>query len=529
MPSVNESRNGAPPQAAAQRMNAAAAVLQPALDAGHGDKPALKWRDETVSYARLHDHVARAAAVIRAHGVEPEQRVALLLKDYPGLVHAYLGAIAAGAVPIALNLRASANDIAHILADSRAKLLLLDRDFLFSAQAALQRLETRPAVVIAEAANPSRDAWMALVQKHERLPRFEPMAPDDMAFWIYTSGTTGAPKAAVHAHKDVLHATDYTDVLGLAHGDTVFATSKLFFAYSLGNAMFAALRRGATTVLLDTWPDPATVADTIARHRPSLVFSVPTLYRNMLDAGVPAAPTFRQVRHYVSAGERLPEDLWRRWKEATGVAILDGMGTSETIYMLLTNRPGAARPGTSGQPVPGVACRLADAAGAATPPGEPGILWARSPARADRYWNAQAKSQETFQGEWFRTGDMYTVDGDGFWHHQGRADDMLKISGQWVSPAEIEDAALAHAGVKDACVVGWPDADGLPRVALFVVPPQPGANEVALAENIRAVLKAHLSPYKIPKWIKPIPEIPRTATGKAQRFVLRSKYGDALG
>ena len=510
-------------------MNAAEAVLKPALDAGYGPKPALKWREETVSYDQLMDRVMRAAGVVRTHGVEPEQRVALLLKDYPGLVYAYLGSMAAGAVPIAINLRASAADLAHVLADSRAKLLLLDREFLITAQAALERLAKRPVVILAEANNPKRDAWLALTEKQEPVAAPERMSPDDMAFWIYTSGTTGAAKAAVHTHKDVLSATDYTDVLGLAHGDTVFATSKLFFAYSLGNAMFASLRRGATTVLLDAWPEPAKVAEIVERHRPTLLFSVPTLYRNMLSEGVAAAPAFKQVRHYVSAGERLPEDLWRRWKDTTGVSILDGMGTSETIYMLLTNRPDALRPGSSGKPVAGTECKLADAVGNPAPAGEPGILWAKCASRADRYWNAQAKSKETFQGAWFRTGDMYRVDADGFWHHQGRADDMLKISGQWVSPAEIEDAALAHAGVKDACVVGWPDTDGLPRVALFIVPPQAGANEIVLVENIRAALKAHLAPYKIPKWIKPVTEIPRTATGKAQRYVLRQKYEGAVG
>lgn len=514
---------------ASQPMNAADAVLQPALEAGYGAKPALKWRDETVSYDQLAERTLRAAAVIRAEGVEPEQRVALLMKDYPGLVYAYLGAMAAGAVPIAVNLRASAGDLAHILADSRAKLLILDREFLITAQAALDRMTKRPAVVLAEAGNSHRDAWLALVGKHDPLAAAERVSADDMAFWIYTSGTTGTAKAAVHVHKDVLTATDYTDVLGLGHGDTVFATSKLFFAYSLGNAMFASLRKGATTVLLDTWPDPAKVAETIERHRPTLVFSVPTLYRNMLGEGVMSSPAFKQVRHYVSAGERLPEELWRRWQEATGVTILDGMGTSETIYMMLTNAPGAVRAGSSGKPVPGVECKLADSAGDPVPAGEAGILWAKCAARADRYWNAQAKSQAAFQGPWFRTGDMYKVDDDGYWHHQGRADDMLKISGQWVSPAEIEDAALAHAGVKDACAVGWPDTDGLSRVALFVVPPQAAANEIALAENIRASLKAHLAPYKIPKWIKPVKEIPRTATGKAQRYVLRQKFDGVVG
>jgi benzoate-CoA ligase len=505
-------------------MNAAEAVLRPALAAGHARKIALRWREQTVGYEQLLDRVLRAAAAIRAHGVEPEQRVALLLKDYPGFVYAYLGAMAAGAVPVAINLRATAPDLAHVLADSRARLLILDREFMITAHAALERLPQRPVVILAEAGNQHRDAWVALVGKHEPVSAPMPMSPDDMAFWIYTSGTTGAPKAAVHAHKDVLNATDYTSVLGLGPGDTVFATSKLFFAYSLGNAMFASLQKGATTVLLDTWPDPDSVADIVERHKPTLVFSVPTLYRNMLERRAAASPAFKQVRHYVSAGERLPEALWRRWKEATGVSILDGMGTSETIYMLLTNRPDATKPGSSGQPVPGVECKIADALGNPVAAGEPGILWAKTASRADRYWNAQGKSQEAFQGAWFRSGDMYTVDAEGYWHHQGRADDMLKISGQWVSPGEIEDAALAHAGVKDACAVGWPDADGLPRVALFVVPPQTGANEVALAENIRAALKAHLSPYKIPKWIKAIAEIPRTATGKAQRYVLRQKY-----
>ncbi|MGH7003838.1 MAG: AMP-binding protein, partial [Alphaproteobacteria bacterium] len=272
-----------------QPMNAAEAVLKPALEAGYGTKPALKWREETFSYGELGDWVMRAAGLIRGHGVEPEQRVALLMKDYPGFVYAYLGAMAAGAVPIAINLRASAADLAHVLADSRAKLLILDREFLITTQAALDRLAKRPVVILAEAGNAKRDAWLALAGRQEPMAAAERMSPDDMAFWIYTSGTTGAPKAAVHTHKDVLTATDYTDVLGLAHGDTVFATSKLFFAYSLGNAMFASLRKGATTVLLDVWPEPARVAETIERHRPTLVFSVPTLYRNMLGEGIASA------------------------------------------------------------------------------------------------------------------------------------------------------------------------------------------------------------------------------------------------
>jgi benzoate-CoA ligase len=289
--------------------------------------------------------------------------------------------------------------------------------------------------------------------------------------------------------------------------------------------LFAPLLSGAAAALIDVWPDPAVIAAAVERYRPTLVFSVPTMYRNLLEAGVISAPAFRQVRHYVSAGERLPEELWQRWKQATGVEILDGMGTSESIYMLLSNRPGEVRPGSSGKPVPGVECRLCDSEGAPVARGEPGILWAKVASRADRYWNAQAKSQAVFRGEWFRTGDIYAVDADGYWFHQGRADDMLKISGQWVSPAEIEEVALAQPMLSDACALGLPDADGLPRVALFVVPRAGGADELTLFENLRAAFKRELAPYKVPKWIRCVPEIPRTATGKLQRFRMRELYG----
>jgi acyl-coenzyme A synthetase/AMP-(fatty) acid ligase len=351
------------------------------------------------------------------------------------------------------------------------------------------------------------------------------MARDDMAFWIYTSGTTGSAKGAVHLQRDVLAADAYTGgVLGVGPGDVLFGTSKLFFAYTLGNCLFGSLRLGATTVLYDGWPDAKTVAETLRRYRPSVVFSVPTLYRNMLGEGVAAAePAFRSVRHYVSAGERLPEALWHKWREATGVEILDGMGTSETIYMLLSNYPGKVRPGSSGTATPGTELKLADAEGRPVAPGEAGILWARIASRADRYWNARDKSQEAFHGPWFRTGDMYTVDEGGYWHHQGRFDDMLKISGQWVSPAEIEEVVLAATPCTDAAVVGVPDPDGLPRTALFAVPPQGGFDSGALEVLIRRVVSERLSPYKCPKWVRFVNEIPRTATGKVQRFKLRAE------
>ncbi|HEX7007613.1 MAG TPA: benzoate-CoA ligase family protein [Alphaproteobacteria bacterium] len=507
------------------RMNAAEAVLAPTLRAGRGGAPALLWRDRSFTYDQVQEGVNRAGNALRALGVEPENRVLMVMSDTPELVFAYLGAMKIGAVAVAANVRASSADLLHMLRDSRAKVLLIEARFLPIYGAIRDEVGHPHRVVVHDAEEGEGSELGRLIAAEP--PALAPvmMAPDDMAFWLYTSGTTGAAKAAVHAHRDVLAADAYTGgVLGVKPGDVLFATSKLFFAYALGNCLFASFRLGATTVLYDGWPDARTVADTVRRYRPSVVFSVPTLYRNMIAEGVAAAePAFRDVRCYVSAGERLPEALWHQWRDATGVEILDGMGTSETIYMLLSNRPGRVRPGSSGTATPGTEVRLADAEGRDVAPGEPGILWARIDSRADRYWNARDKSQEVFHGPWFRTGDMYRVDEDGYWHHQGRFDDMLKISGQWVSPAEIEEVVLAETPCTDAAVVGVPDRDGLPRTALFAVPPSGGFDGAALEAEIRRVVSARLSPYKCPKWVRFVNEIPRTATGKVQRFKLRSE------
>ena len=508
-----------------ERMNAAEAVLGPALAMGRGAAPAILWRDRTYSYDQVQERVNRAGNALRALGVAPEDRVLMVMSDTPELVFAYLGTMKIGAVAVAVNVRASSADLRHLLDDSQAKVLLIERRFL-KAYEAIRAEVGHPHRVVGHDAEAGEGSELGRLIA-EASPELEPVmvAPDAMAFWIYTSGTTGSAKGAVHRHRDVLAADAYTGgVLGVKPGDVLFGTSKLFFAYTLGNCLFGSLRLGATTVLLDAWPDAALIADTVRRYRPTVVFSVPTLYRNLLGDGVAASePAFRAVRHYVSAGERLPEALWHKWRAATGIEILDGMGTSETIYMMLSNYPGRVRPGSSGTATPGTELQLTDAEGRAVAAGEAGILWARIASRAERYWNAREKTEAAFQGPWFRTGDMYTVDTDGYWHHQGRFDDMLKISGQWVSPAEIEDVVLAATSCTDAAVVGAPDADGLPRTALFAVAPPGGFDGQALEADIRRVVSERLSPYKCPKWVRFVTEIPRTATGKVQRFKLRSE------
>ena len=481
--------------------NAADAVLDPDKVGADPDRPALLFHDETVSYAGLLARVNRFGNVFIAAGVRPENRVLLMLKDSPDLVAAYLGAIKIGAVAVALNVRLSANELAYIVADSGAAALVIDREFL-PLYRAVERMPGPQVFVAPDLA--------ALTAGRSDALAAHASSPDAMAFWIYTSGTTGAPKAAVHLHHDVLSSVDFTGrALGVARGDRLFATSKLFFAYSLGNCLFGSLRLGATTILHDGWPDSAAITAVVERHRPTIVYSVPTMYRNLLRDGVATHARFAGVRRFVSAGERLPPQLFEQWRAATGGEILDGMGTSETIYMILTNYPGEARPGSSGKPVPGVEAQLRD-----------GVLWARMPSIADRYWNQQEKSRAVFVGEWFRTGDAYRVDADGYWYHDGRADDLLKISGQWVSPAEIEDAAATCAGVAEAAVVGVENADGLTRLAMFVVA---ASGAVPTGDSIHEHLRERLAIYKCPREIRFVAEIPRTATGKVQRFRLREE------
>ncbi len=495
-------------------MNATDFLL--ASPADRAGRPAFLWRDQTLTYGVLEVETARAAHALALFGLHAGERVLLLLKDAPILVCAYLGAMKMGAVAVALNPRLTPEDLAHVVNDSGARLVLCDQDSRAVAEAALAVLGGAVRIVLAGARNAPFEAAMASQPaRHDSAPT----TADDMAFWVYTSGTTGRLKAAVHRHRDVAAADLYPrEILGVAPGDILYATSKLFFAYALGTILFGTLRLSATAALNDAPSDPTTVAAAMARHRPTIMFSVPTLYRGLLAAGVTEGMAFRRVRHYVSAGERLSPALHEQWLARTGVSILDGMGASETIYMLLTNRAGRIRPGASGVPAPGAEVKLADADGNPVVPGEPGILWARMESCAARYWNQPEASARAFRDGWFATGDLYRVDADGFWHHEGRADDLLKVAGQWVSPAEVEEVALSVAGVRDAALVGRPDANGLTRTILYVVLAS-GAD--GALEALRAVLPERLMSHKVPRDIRVVDAVPRTATGKLQRYKLR--------
>jgi benzoate-CoA ligase len=488
--------------------NAAALFVDAPVDEGHGDRPALLTPSGPVSYTRLQRLTDRAGHALRALGVEPEQRVALLLPDGPAWAATFFAALKIGAVVVPLNPRLGPGEVRAVLADSRPKAVVADRAMLAATG------------VPPEALGPRALEFDALVAAADTPLRPEAVGGDAMAFWLYTSGTTGTAKAAVHCHRTLPACRHYLELLGVTGADRVFATSKLFFAYALGNALLIPLFARAATYLHPGLPDPAAVARVMRQVRPTLFFSVPTLYARLLHAGLPAE-TFASARFCVSAGERLPAQLYTAWRERFGVEILDGIGATETIFMVLSNRPGRSRPGSSGLPVPGTEAKILDAQGQPVPEGEEGVLWVRTPSLAAGYWRRLDHTRRTFVGDWFRTGDVYRREADGVHVHCGREDDFFKVAGQWVAPADVESVLLRHPAVLDAGVVGAPEAGGLIKPFVFVVPREPSLAPDALREDVRRFLDGALPPHQRPREIRIVSELPRTATGKLQRFRLR--------
>ncbi len=486
--------------------NAVTALLDDHVAAGDGARTVIVTPSGHASYADLLARACRFGHTLRALGVEPEHRVAILLPDGVAWAAAFLGAIRIGAVAVPLNTRLAPDRWAAMLADSRARVVVAD-DATVAALAPYLPALPRLHPITPDAAQTSPAELAA-----------EPASDDDMAFWLYTSGTTGPPRAAVHLHRDLLAGGGYGEgVLGATRDDRVFSTSKLFFAYALGNALLIPLALGARTFLHPAWAEPAAVAEVMAAFAPTLLFSVPTFYARLVRADLPA-DAFRCLRLAVSAGERLPIEVYAAWRERFGVEILDGLGATETIFMVLSNRPGRVRPGSVGTPVPGTEARLLDAAGREVPDGVEGVLHLRTPSLSPWYWRRVAESRRAFVGDWFRTGDVCVRDADGSFHHLGREDDLFKVAGLWVSPADVENALLGHPAVADVGVVGLPAPDGLVKPVAFVVPRGDGA---ALPDALRELAGRTLSPHERPREIRLVDELPRTATGKLQRFLLR--------
>jgi benzoate-CoA ligase len=527
-----------PRRADGRVFNMVTPLLDRHVEEGRGERPALRLDGRIVSYGELQDLANRAGNTLRAAGVEPEQRVALLLPDGVEFVAAFLGAMKIGAVPLPLNTLAPPADLAYFLGDSRARALVCTPDLARSVLrpepspldthkvTAGECLQLKSILVVGDAAaldHPlARPYAAALEAASPELEAF-PTGVDEPSYWLYSSGTTGRPKGTVHLHGDMLACTTpYAEqVVSITPDDVTFSVARLFFSYGLVNSLYLPLLAGASVVLTPDRPDPGRVLDVMRRHRPSLFFSVPTSYAALcaaLEGGENRDRPFSYLRLAVSAGEPLPAPLYRRWVDLTGIELLDGIGSTEVGYIYCSNLPGRIRPGSSGVFIGDHQGRIVDEQGREVAPGEPGELWVRADSTALHYWNRRARSKATFVGEWLRTGDRYRLDADGFYWYLGRTDDIFKVSGQWVSPLEVESCLLEHPAVLECAVVGQTDEADLLKPKAYVVR-RPGV-EVDAAE-LQAHVKTRLQPHKYPRWIIFVDQLPKTATGKVQRYKLR--------
>lgn len=488
---------------------------------GRGERPALRLAQRDVSYLELQRLVNRAGNALRAAGIQPEQRVALLVLDGVEFVAAFLGAMKIGAVPVPMNTAARRAEVQLMLADSRARALIVDASLVTSLGEGVwlaNGVEPPRVLVVGGDDDPRQSFEAALAAAADELEPY-PTRVDEPCYWLYSSGTTGSPKGVVHLHGDMLACVaPYAEqVVHIEPDDSTFSVARLFFSYGLVNSLFLPLLAGATAVLTPQRPDVAHVLEVVGRQRPTLFFSVPTSYAQLCAAAPEGA--FASVRLAVSAGEPLPEPLYQRWKALTGIELLDGLGSTEVGYIFCSNLAGRVRPGSSGQVLGDHQTRVVGEDGRDVPRGESGELWVRAASTALHYWNQRDRSKQTFVGEWLRTGDRYVQDDDGYLWYQGRTNDVFKVSGQWVSPLEIESCLLGHPAVLECAVVGAADAAGLVKPKAFVVL-RSGA--VATESALQTHVRERLQPHKYPRWVQFVEALPKTASGKVQRFVLRA-------
>ena len=503
-----------------ERFNAAAAFIDANVDGGRGASVAIvdATTDTALTYAQLLDLVNRAGNALRDLGVRQEERVMLLLHDGPVFAAAFFGAMKIGAVPVPVNTLLKPHDYAFLLDDSRARALIVSESLAASIEPIRPRLRyLRDIVVDSDFDRWIRTASADLEPEHTH--------KDDAAFWLYSSGTTGFPKGAVHLHHDMVYCAELVGrgVLGITADDRTFSVARLFFAYGLGNALYFPFYVGASTILDAAKPDAERCFEIIERYRPTIFYAVPTAYARMLSAAErsPIPPATTSLRLCSSAGEPLPASIYDRWKARFDVEVLDGIGSTEVLHTFISNRPGHVRPGSSGQIVDGFEARIVDTEGRDVPMGEVGDLLIKGESTCACYWNRHERTKQTIVGEWIRTGDKYTRDADGYFWYQGRSDDMLKSGGRWVSPAEVESALVAHDAVLECGVVGREDEEQLVKPVAFVVLKPGYTGSPALAEELKQFVKSRIATYKCPRWIVFVTDLPKTATGKIQRYRLR--------
>jgi len=548
-----------------ERLNAAKELVDSHLDAGRAEKTAILCGNQAVSYRQLHEGVNRAGNALAALGVQPEQRVAFLLPDSPEWAFLFFGAMKLGAVAVPLNTLLAPTDYAYLLNDSRARVLVVHESLLERIWPVRTELRHLEHLVAAGAQTPGQSARIGAARHpsppaplraptatvlrmvpgsgergmssgrsslgellQQASPCLDPYdsSRDDAAFWLYSSGTTGCPKAAIHLHHDMLVAADqYARMtIGLEESDVSFSVAKLFFAYGLGNGLYFPLRTGGTTVLLADRPTPERVFATIDRYRPTVFYGVPTSYAALLQQAEKEGRTsLGRVRMCVSAGETLPRHIFLRWWERFGVEILDGIGSTEILHIFISNWPGKAKPGSTGQLVPGYEARIVDERRHDLPPGQVGTLLIRGESIAAGYWNKHEATKRTFCGDWIDTHDKFMVDQDGYFWYAGRADDMLKVGGQAVWPTEVEGVLQGHPAVLESGVTGAADDEGLLKPVAYVVLKDGHAPTAELARELQEFVKHNAAPHKYPRAVIFLDALPKTATGKIKRYELRER------
>ena len=515
-----------------QPFNACEYLLDRRMAAGDGDRLAITGVAGDLSYAALLERVHRIAGVLRDLGLQPEQRLVMFMADCPDFIATYLAAMRIGAVPVPVSTMLRADGLAGLLRDSRARLLAVTPQFAAAAQEAIADapelrgvLAVSGAVIASTAARAVHDLDGLAAAPGGPAPVY-PTTADSPAFWLYTSGTTGVPKAAMHRHGTirVVCETYGAQVLGIRRDDRCLSAAKAFFAYGLGNSVLYPLSAGACTVLEPAPSTPDTIAGRVRQYGATLFFAGPTFFANMLRADLPA-DAVAGVRLAVSAGEVLPVHLYERWTSRFGTDIIDGLGMTEMVVSFLSNREGAIRPGTTGVAAPGYELKILDEQGAVVPTGTPGTLFVRGESAATGYWSSYAASRRAFQGEWLRTGDTFVQDADGYYTCLGRTDDMLKASGVWMSPAEVEERLLEHPSVSYAAVVAAADGDGLQKPVAFVLL---GPGQEATEDELIEFCRAGLPSVKRPRRVVFVDSYPSTASGKIRRVELRQQAAAVL-
>ena len=525
------------------RFNAASAFLDRNLAEGRGAKTAIYYEGTAYTYAQIAELANRIGNGLLDLGIDLEQRVALLLLDSPQFAAAFFGAIKIGAVAVPINTMLRPNDYVYMLNDSRARALIIHAALWQQVKQILPQLKYLRHVVVVGPEHENVGASLVgtlsggqvtqtptvhdfdkWTQKASTNLEAAETSKDDSAFWLYSSGSTGFPKGCVHLQHDMTYCTEYyaKPILGIKEDDTTFSAAKLYFAYGLGNNLYFPFGVGASAVHFPGRLVPEDMFKVVEQYRPTIFYGVPTLYAGMLalsDTG--KRFDFSSVRICVSAGESLPADILRRFEETFNVQILDGIGSTEILHIFISNRIGEIKPGSTGKLVPGYEALIADESGHAVPQGDIGNLLIKGDSTTAYYWNKHEKTKDVINGHWIHTGDKYYQDPEGYFWYCGRSDDMLKVGGLWVSPVEVENALIAHPAVLESAVVGDFDADELVKPKAYVVLKAGHTPSVALSDELKAFVKERLAPYKYPRWIEFVPELPKTATGKIQRFLLR--------